>query len=119
MLTYADLQCGDILKDTFGRIVVLVRNEDTGELLGVSISEFGRPDVLVRKLIGPGAECIAQNFEPISTGHQRDAQDTALATAEAWLDRWAAHVGSCKGGEKCTCGLTAVLHEVRGAKGEN
>jgi hypothetical protein len=35
----------------------------------------------------------------------------ALETAEAWLERWATHVGSCKGGMACTCGLSRALYE--------
>lgn len=39
-------------------------------------------------------------------------QIDALKGAGAWLDRWAAHVGSCLGGRFCTCGLTAIRAEV-------
>jgi hypothetical protein len=35
----------------------------------------------------------------------------ALASCESWMDRGAAHVGSCKGWAECTCGLAAVSHE--------
>ena len=35
----------------------------------------------------------------------------ALLTADAWLDRWAVHVGNCKRGNRCTCGLTRVRSE--------
>lgn len=38
--------------------------------------------------------------------------ETALRTADSWLERWAEHVGSCRGGELCTCGLTRVRYEV-------
>ena len=33
----------------------------------------------------------------------------------AWLDRWAQHVGNCKGGDVCTCGLTFVRTEAHAA----
>lgn len=36
----------------------------------------------------------------------------AVDAAISWLDRWAQHVGDCKGGDECTCGLTAVRHEL-------
>jgi hypothetical protein len=36
----------------------------------------------------------------------------AAESASAWLERWAAHVGDCQGGDKCTCGLTAIRHEL-------
>ena len=35
----------------------------------------------------------------------------AVAGNGAWLERWAAHVGACVGGDQCTCGLTFALHE--------
>lgn len=35
----------------------------------------------------------------------------ALTSAAAWLDRWAVHVGFCRGGDCCECGLTAVRSE--------
>ena len=39
----------------------------------------------------------------------------ALETCESWIDRWTSHVASCEGGDKCTCGRTAILYEVRAA----
>ena len=39
----------------------------------------------------------------------------ALESAEAWLERWAVHVGRCEGGHRCTCGLTAIRYEVSAA----
>lgn len=35
----------------------------------------------------------------------------ALESCQSWIERWTKHVGSCEGGDKCTCGRTAVLHE--------
>jgi len=35
----------------------------------------------------------------------------ALQSAEAWLNRWAKHVGTCRGYDLCTCGLTAIRAE--------
>ena len=35
----------------------------------------------------------------------------ALKTAEAWLDRWARHIGDCPGIDDCACGLTRVRYE--------
>ncbi len=35
----------------------------------------------------------------------------ALKTADAWLDRWARHIGDCPGIDDCTCGLTRVRYE--------
>lgn len=32
----------------------------------------------------------------------------AITCAEAWLDSWALHVGSCAGGDVCECGLTRI-----------
>lgn len=36
-----------------------------------------------------------------------------ISTAGAWLNRWASHVGECKGGDHCSCGLTYALNEAR------
>lgn len=36
----------------------------------------------------------------------------AVRTADAWCNRWAEHVGSCQGAERCTCGLTRVRYEL-------
>jgi len=39
----------------------------------------------------------------------------ALRTAQAWLARWAVHVGGCRGGNLCTCGLTRAQWEAEAA----
>lgn len=36
----------------------------------------------------------------------------AAESALSWLERWAAHVGNCEGGDRCTCGLVAIRHEL-------
>lgn len=41
--------------------------------------------------------------------------EAALKTAESWVNRWTAHVGSCKTDTLCTCGRTFVLFEARRA----
>lgn len=50
---------------------------------------------------------------------ERDAEierlRAALRSCEAWIDRWTKHVGQCEGGNKCTCGRTAVLYEAGAA----
>jgi hypothetical protein len=43
----------------------------------------------------------------------------ALSGAEAWLDRWAQHVGVCRGGDLCTCGMSAIRFEARAALKEH
>ena len=35
----------------------------------------------------------------------------ALAGPNAWLERWASHVGGCHGGSLCQCGLTLARLE--------
>jgi hypothetical protein len=64
---------------------------------------------------------ICAKFDP----DQAEAADeieklrAALKGAEAWLDRWASHVGSCVFvPETCTCGRDFVLRECREALGE-
>jgi hypothetical protein len=41
--------------------------------------------------------------------------EEAFSGPAAWLDRWAQHVGNCKGGDVCTCGLTFVRTEAAAA----
>lgn len=36
----------------------------------------------------------------------------ALKSASSWLERWAKHVGNCRGDAYCTCGLVAIRSEV-------
>lgn len=36
----------------------------------------------------------------------------ALKASQSWLERWAEHVGNCRGGVHCTCGLTAIRFDV-------
>jgi hypothetical protein len=49
-----------------------------------------------------------------------DAAEAKLAKAvetasgpSAWLDDWAIHVGRCRGGARCSCGLSLAQHEAR------
>ena len=35
----------------------------------------------------------------------------ALQSAQAWLERWGSHVGSCRGDKGCTCGLASIRAE--------
>ena len=37
--------------------------------------------------------------------------EEAFSGPAAWLDSWAQHVGNCKGGYVCTCGLTLARTE--------
>jgi hypothetical protein len=46
-------------------------------------------------------------------GKENVALRAALESCESWVDRWTGHVGACKGGDECTCGRTAILHEAR------
>lgn len=46
---------------------------------------------------------------------ENDRLREALSSCESWIDRWSAHVGNCKGGDKCTCGRSAVLYEANSA----
>ena len=41
--------------------------------------------------------------------------EEAFSGPAAWLDRWAQHVGNCKGSDVCTCGLTFVRAEAAAA----
>jgi hypothetical protein len=35
----------------------------------------------------------------------------ALNVAASWLERWAVHVGRCRGDHLCECGLTNARYE--------
>lgn len=52
---------------------------------------------------------------PVSNAPVNQVMLEALGIGESWLDRWAQHVGSCKGGDICTCGLTRVKYDLRAA----
>jgi hypothetical protein len=45
-----------------------------------------------------------------------EALAEAIAGPEAWLDSWAQHVGKCKGGYVCTCGLVLARTELSQAR---
>jgi hypothetical protein len=42
-------------------------------------------------------------------------KDEALRFAHSWLGYWATHIGNCRGGQVCTCGLTRVRYDARAA----
>ena len=44
-----------------------------------------------------------------------ERQMEAFSGPAAWLDSWAQHVGNCKGGYVCTCGLTLARTEAAAA----
>lgn len=45
-----------------------------------------------------------------------EALTEMIAGPEAWLDSWAQHVGNCKGGYVCTCGLVLARTELSQAR---
>jgi hypothetical protein len=53
--------------------------------------------------------------EAASLAAENERLTAALDGAEAWLDRWAQHVGVCRGGDLCTCGLSFIRLEARAA----
>jgi len=46
---------------------------------------------------------------------KNDLMREAFSGPEAWLDRWAQHVGNCGGDYACTCGLSLARAEARAA----
>jgi hypothetical protein len=42
----------------------------------------------------------------------RDLAREKLQGPKAWLDLWADHIGNCRGGQVCTCGLTLARAEI-------
>ncbi len=58
------------------------------------------------------ADLIMRNLPTILRAlRERDQTVEALKTTDAWLDRWARHIGDCPGIDDCTCGLTRVRYE--------
>ena len=51
--------------------------------------------------------------------HERDQAVEALKTTNAWLNRWARHIGDCPGIDGCTCGLTRVRYKASAALGDS
>lgn len=60
-----------------------------------------------------GAEKAKDTIKALRAENER--LRAALESAEAWLERWAVHVGRCEGGLRCTCGLTAIRYDVSAA----
>jgi hypothetical protein len=54
-------------------------------------------DALRQWLADQGLVCVPLDF---------------IAGPNAWLASWAQHVGNCKGGYKCECGLVAARHDL-------
>ena len=84
----------------------------------------GRSPVAQLPLDGPmNAAAIAalHNAAPALIAEHRallarvEALEEAIAGPEAWLNRWAAHVGNCKGSHLCTCGLARAQYDLSAA----
>lgn len=54
-------------------------------------------------------ESVADRLERLTAENER--LRAALSSSESWIDRWTSHVGTCEGGNKCTCGRSAVLFD--------
>lgn len=78
-------------------------------------------DDLERRAVANDTEAAAYRLvlSAISTHAARIAElgeaKEGLQSAEAWLDRWARHVGNCAQGPHCTCGLVRVQYDVQQA----
>ena len=83
--------------------------------------DVGDPETTARMLRGgswgfPGTAAFVEEIPTILRAlRERDQAVEALKTADAWLDRWARHIGDCPGIDGCTCGLTRVRYEARAA----
>lgn len=58
-------------------------------------------------------------YQNAALADENERLRAALESCESWMDRWTQHVGSCQGGDKCTCGRTAILYEARAAMSHN
>lgn len=78
--------------------------------------DVGDPETVARMLRGvgifPGTAAFVEEIPTILRAlRERDQAVEALKTTNAWLDRWARHIGDCPGIDDCTCGLTRVRYE--------
>lgn len=55
---------------------------------------------------------VGLHVSPTDQSSDVSGMVAALEFAQAWLLRWASHVGSCATGHQCTCGLTRVRLDV-------
>jgi len=60
--------------------------------------------------------CVPEAIARIAALEAENARkDEALRFAHSWLGYWATHIGNCRGGQVCTCGLTRVRYDARAA----
>lgn len=57
------------------------------------------------------AQADMRSAESCKLRQENERLTAALDSCVSWIDRWTDHVGNCEGGNKCTCGRTAVLYE--------
>lgn len=81
------------------------KDEYLHELAGRAADELDRLTTEIERLRAK-LELIPENVERVKDG---------LACAGAWLERWAVHVGNCRGDNLCTCGLTRVRYDATAA----
>lgn len=82
--------------------------EAAAELTGYEAIAYGMSDLsdAVQTLAHHRIAARKQALEEI------EGAATDLRGPEAWLDRWAQHVGNCSGGDACTCGLTRAQFDI-------
>ena len=75
---------------------------------------------IVERLRFDAVRCEA-TFSKGVAGNIEEAADeierlrAALSSCQSWVDRWTEHVGNCEGGDKCTCGRSAILFDANEA----
>lgn len=76
------------------------------------VTEFNRLQADNRRWSKVADERSMQNT---ALRQENERLKEALASCESWIDRWTGHIGVCEGGDKCTCGRSAILYEARAA----
>ena len=77
-----------------------------------------------RKGMSDIVERLRLDAEPTEGDMETAAQEIeklrkAVRGAEAWIDQWVSHIGSCRGDyRECTCGRAFVLRECQEVMGE-
>lgn len=110
----------------FARAAIAAMELPTEEIVEAGIEVRPTDDITVR--LDNLAQSLAGEYPPHTLMDLAEAASLierlrderpdvlqALESASAWLERWARHVGSCAGGEQCTCGLTAIRAETEAA----
>lgn len=102
---------GEEVEDLVERLNSDARTLDSNGTDGYGSTPLDQPRIALLREAAATIESLRASLTRVE--EERDADGFALEAAAAWLERWAAHVGNCRGGAECTCGLTAIRRDVQ------